>query len=114
MQLRGVSFEYLDPKSIHEFVGTQQGFIAQEVEAVYPQWVHTGRGGFKSVSLPTGFSALTVEAFREQQRDIGELQKENRSLTVRLASISRERRIDRLKIENLEAKVAAIENKLSR
>jgi hypothetical protein len=64
LRLRGVSFEYIDPKSIGELAGERTGFIAQEVEQVLPDWVETGPDGFKKLTI-RGFEALAVEALRE-------------------------------------------------
>jgi hypothetical protein len=64
LQLRGVTFEYIDPNSINELPGTHTGMIAQEVEPLFPQWVTTGPTGFKSIAF-SGFEALTVEALRD-------------------------------------------------
>src|SRR5687768_5367909 len=43
LKLRGVTFEWKDPaKHVGRF-GVQTGFIAQEVEKVFPDWVDTNR-----------------------------------------------------------------------
>jgi hypothetical protein len=65
LKLRGVTFEWKDPEKMGNQPGTQTGFIAQEVETVFPKWVDTTPDGFKGICLPVGFSALTVEAIRE-------------------------------------------------
>ncbi len=65
LKLRGVTFEWKDPEKMGNQAGTQTGFIAQEVETVFPKWVETTPDGFKGLCLPVGFSALTVEAIRE-------------------------------------------------
>ena len=64
LQLRGVTFEYKDPKAIHELSGQQTGMIAQEVEKVFPEWVETAPDGMRRLSI-RGFEALTVEALRD-------------------------------------------------
>ncbi len=64
MGLRGVSFEYNDPKRVGACDGTMMGFIAQDVEPIFPRWVSTGDDGFKAITI-TGFEALTVEALRD-------------------------------------------------
>ncbi len=66
LALRGVEYQYrpeLTPKTLY-LPGRQVGFIAQEVEQVFPDWVSQSEGGFKTVG-PRGFEALTVEALRE-------------------------------------------------
>ena len=64
LALRGVTFEYIDPKSIHELPGERIGMIAQEVEDVFPDWVDTSGHDYKMLTF-RGFEALTVEALRE-------------------------------------------------
>ena len=64
LQLRGVSFEYADPDSGLHPPGRHVGFIAQEVQQVFPDWVGRTPDGYLSVG-PTGFEAMTVEALRE-------------------------------------------------
>jgi hypothetical protein len=64
LRLRGVTFEYKDPKAAHELPGERTGMIAHEVEKVFPDWVETGKDGMKRLSI-RGFEALTVEALRE-------------------------------------------------
>lgn len=65
LALRGVEFEYLPeaPAGFHA-PGRHSGFIAQEVEQVFPDWVVEHDSGYKLVSSK-GFDALTVEALRE-------------------------------------------------
>jgi hypothetical protein len=64
LALRGVSYEFIDPASIGELEGRHIGFIAQEIEKVFPEWVSEGTHGYKVVTI-SGFEALTVEALRE-------------------------------------------------
>jgi hypothetical protein len=71
LELRGVTYEYKDPAAIHELGGEQAGFLAQEVERVFPEWVETGADGYKRLSI-RGFEALTVEALRELRNEAAE------------------------------------------
>jgi hypothetical protein len=90
-QLRGVSFEWVNPEDHANQTGRQGGFVAQEVERAFPHWVQevhgaardaalTPNGKIKSLSLPFEFDALLVEALRE-------LRAENADLKKRLADI---------------------------
>ena len=45
------------------------GFIAQEVEQVYPDWVKTDKRGYKQVNLEH-LNAVLVNAVKEQQTEI--------------------------------------------
>jgi hypothetical protein len=64
--LRGVNFNRKgdDKKQI--------GFIAQEVESIFPEVVSTNSDGYKSMSYDR-LTAVLVEAVKEQQREIEEL-----------------------------------------
>lgn len=64
LELRGVSFEFIDAEAINELSGRQNGMIAQDVEQVFPEWVHEGPDGYKRVTV-RGFEALMVEALRD-------------------------------------------------
>ena len=90
MRLRGVSFEYKDPEAINELSGTRIGMVAQEVEAVFPDWVSEGGHGYKTLSF-RGFEALTVEALRElreeQDRELRDLRARNAQLESRMAEL---------------------------
>ena len=71
-RLRGVTFQWIDPEEYGGgYAGTRMGFIAQEAEQVFPEWVETWDNGYKSIT-PMGLDALTVEAVKElkQENDI--------------------------------------------
>jgi hypothetical protein len=100
-----VSYEFKDPKEFHELSGERIGMIAQEVEKVFPDWVSTGKDGYKRLSY-RGFEALTVEALRQlrQEKDasIAELKSSNAQIQKDLAA---QREIN----DRLEARLAALE-----
>lgn len=75
MQLRGVTFEYRTDqfKSKNFESGKQIGVIAQEVEKVLPELVNQGPDGYKGVDYAK-FSAILIEAIKEQQKQIETLQ----------------------------------------
>jgi hypothetical protein len=74
LQLRGVQFEWKEPDKMGNLSGPQLGFIAQEVEKTFPQWVSSDPDGYKELTI-RGFEALTVEAFRELKNDVEDLKK---------------------------------------
>ncbi len=67
-QIRGVTFEWTE-EALKNNEGKQIGVIAQEVEAMYPELVKTGREGYKAVDY-TKLSAVLIEAVKEQQQTI--------------------------------------------
>jgi hypothetical protein len=67
MQLRGVSFDWRDGPD------SGLGVVAQEVEAVVPEMVHTDEDGYKFVRY-SQISALLIEAMKEQQAHIEALE----------------------------------------
>jgi hypothetical protein len=91
LSLRGVSFQWIDPEKHGGLTGPQMGFIAQEVEGVFPQWVTTAPDGYKSVGLPMGFSALTVEAIRDLATEVqvqrADSQAQNETLKAKNAAL---------------------------
>jgi len=64
MQLKGHTFYYNEPNKPGARPGKCIGFIAQDVEPVFPEWVRTDHDGMKSLAMP-GIEAITVEALRE-------------------------------------------------
>jgi hypothetical protein len=79
LRLRGVSFHWRDPETHGGHAGIQRGFVAQEYEKVFPEWVTTGRDGFKMISTD-GLDALEVESIRT-------LKAENDSLKARVKAL---------------------------
>ena len=73
LALKGVTYEYKDAEAINELPGERIGFIAQDVEAVIPDWIDEGEDGYKRMTI-RGFEALAVESFREQQAQIEALE----------------------------------------
>jgi len=76
MSLNGVSYEWKTEEFTNRgFTEDRQiGLIAQEVEEVLPDLVHTGKDGYKSVDYQS-LSAVFVEAIKEQQKIIESLEK---------------------------------------
>lgn len=86
IKLRGVYF-YWDTKQNPEMVNMpadkQIGFIAQEVEEVYPELVAIGPDGYKIIDYPK-LTPLLVEAIKEQQVQISSLEQRNADLEERI------------------------------
>ncbi|MBL9120590.1 MAG: tail fiber domain-containing protein, partial [Phycisphaerae bacterium] len=90
LSLHGVTYEYIDPAAINELEGTRIGFIAQNVEEVFPDWVDFGPNGFRRLTI-RGFEAVAVEAIRElrdeKESQIRTLQSELDATRQRLAEL---------------------------
>ncbi|MEK6702766.1 MAG: tail fiber domain-containing protein [Planctomycetota bacterium] len=86
LKLKGRSYYYNDPTALGAGEGLRTGFVAQEAEQVFPEWIAES-GGLKTINV-TGFEALTVEALRdlrsETDKQIDQLKAENAELKARL------------------------------
>ncbi|HVF34320.1 MAG TPA: tail fiber domain-containing protein [Candidatus Saccharimonadia bacterium] len=93
LALRGVHYEYLPSDSPMRPAGRHTGFIAQEVRALFPDWVAEDKTGYLTVA-PRGFEALTVEALRdlkaEQDVENEALRSENAALRAEFAAMRAE------------------------
>lgn len=86
-RLRGVSFEWINPGEHGEQSGSHAGFLAQEVEQIFPEWVAeveaTGKDRdlldngqkAKSMYLPNDFDAYLVEAIKQLRSENEELRR---------------------------------------
>jgi hypothetical protein len=63
LRLHGVAFEWKSPEEHGNQTGTQRGFVAQDVEKVFPGWVTTDLEGFEAVDTHQ-IEALEVESIR--------------------------------------------------
>jgi hypothetical protein len=95
LALEGVTFRYREPDTPMTADGVRTGFLAQQVEQVFPEWVGENAEGIKYVS-PSGFEALTVEALRElarrQEATIAELREQADNREQRLARLEMQMR----------------------
>ena len=82
MQLNLVSYSYINDSEKNRV----NGFIAQEVEAVFPELVRTDEDGKKGLAY-SDFGVLAVAAIQEQQALIANLQQENAALRAEIEGI---------------------------
>ena len=101
LRLEGKTYRYKDPTELGAAPGTCTGFIAQEVETVFPSWVAENAAGIKSLTI-TGFEALTVESLRE-------LHQQNEALSVRNDALQAENDALHARLEALEAAVEKLQ-----
>lgn len=79
LKLRGVTFNWNKTVSPNASDKTQYGFIAQEVEKIFPDLVGTDSNGYKTVNY-IGVIPVLTEAIKTQQEEIKELKTENEQL----------------------------------
>jgi hypothetical protein len=81
--------------------GIQIGFIAQEIEKVFPELVDTGADGYKSVKY-ANFTALLVEAVKDQQNQIEKLKSD-------LGRVTKEKEVLESKVTSFELQQESIQ-----
>ena len=83
--LRPATYEY----TLGDAANTKlTGFIAQDVEKIFPGFVHTGQDGYKGIAYQN-FGIIAVKAIQEQQQLIEALEKKNEELEKRLTRLEK-------------------------
>ncbi|MGV8019126.1 MAG: tail fiber domain-containing protein [Ignavibacteria bacterium] len=82
LKLRAVTYKYNDDAEEK----TQIGFIAQEMEEVFPEFVTTNEDGLKGINY-ANVSAVLLEGIKEQQEQINNLDSKINNLESRLSSL---------------------------
>jgi hypothetical protein len=75
MQLHAKTYHYISSNDDRRYYG----FIAQEVEKLFPEFVFSSEGGIKGIAY-SNFSVIAIKAIQEQQELINQLQKKNLEL----------------------------------
>lgn len=93
-KLNGVEFNWINPQEHGNDNNKQGGFIAQEIEKYFPNWItETSVDGVdqalvgdkaKAINLPYEFDALVVESIKELKAQNEELKAKNQELEARL------------------------------
>lgn len=104
LRLRGVTYNWQEPEKHGGASGPQVGFVAQDVEKIFPEWVGSNKEGYKTLMIH-GFEALAVESFRA-------LKARNDKLEERLVDLTDRLNSERIARERLEARLAALEAKI--
>jgi len=87
LQLRAVRYNLKTEVSHPNSNARHIGFIAQELELQFPEFVITNEKGYKAVAYDK-LTTVLVEAIKEQQIEIENLKAENEKLKVSLQKIS--------------------------
>ncbi len=113
LELRGVEFEYTEEAIAERNVaeGPMVGFLAQDVECVFPEWIECDEQGMRFVT-ERGTTALMVEALRdlrnEKDRQIEDLNARHEA-EIRRVECEKD-----AKIAELEARLEKIETALAK
>ncbi len=86
--IRGVSYEVKQEYRANGQTGRHLGVIAQQLEEVLPELVHTDENGFKSVAYAE-LAPVLVEAIKEQQQVIKTQREKITALDERLRKIEK-------------------------
>lgn len=108
MALKGHTFFYNEPNIPGARPGRCIGFVAQEVEPIFPDWVSTDSSGLKSLQV-AGFEALAVEALRDLRAE-----KDAEIAAARAANEANDKKLEELRQENaaLHARLDILEGAL--
>lgn len=113
LQLRGVSFNWdkdgFPEKQFTE--GQDIGVIAQEVETVYPEAVHTDREGYKSVAYSKLVAPL-IESTHELYGMCKAQESQIVALERKIASLEEAKVVNEQRMQNLEKENAALKKDL--
>jgi hypothetical protein len=103
LKIQGVTYHWkVDEYPDKHFSKNEQiGFIAQEVEKIYPQVVLTDKDGYKSIDY-SKLTPILVQAIKEQQKIIEKLQAENTQIKTENDQIKAEN--TQIKAENAQIK----------
>jgi hypothetical protein len=103
-KMRGVSYNWIDQNKSQ---ANQIGVIAQEVEAIYPEFVHTDEKGMKAVNYAQMVGVL-IEAIKELDAKVSSLEAQNSELKAQLTKTQQN------DIETLKSEIESIKALLAR
>ncbi len=91
LDIKGVSFKWKDRRSEGRKSPDRQhyGVIAQQVEEVLPEIVNKGNDGTRRVAYIELIPVL-IEAVKDQQNTISELQKQNTTMLKKMSELEKE------------------------
>jgi hypothetical protein len=110
--LRPVSYHYRDAgKAAFQPEGTHLGFVAQEMQQVFPQWVSEGDDGHLMLSM-RGFEAVAVRAIQELSAENDVMRGENELMRAKTDAVLAENAEMRAANATLRARLDRIEQLL--
>ncbi len=99
LQMKGVTYEMKDSTQ----KGIQYGFIAQELQEVFPTKVETNADGYLSADYGS-YTAIEIEAIKALHEKVAALEKYNDTLRERIESLRSARELISQKIDTIERK----------
>ena len=85
LKMRGVTYYWKDQNKTQN---RQIGLIAQEVEEIFPEFVHTDSNGNKAVNYAQ-MTAVLIEAVKELNAQVEQLKMENKDLEAKVADMKK-------------------------
>jgi len=103
MKLQGIKYNWRKDEfpTMHFNDRRQIGFVAQEVEKVFPEIVNTNEEGFKNIEYAK-LTPMLVEAIKEQQKMIDNLKLENNELKAQNTSLNTKFELQLSEIEKIK------------
>ncbi|MEO5564107.1 MAG: tail fiber domain-containing protein [Chitinophagaceae bacterium] len=86
LQLKPFSYYYKDSRQFAQHRSI--GFIAQEVEKLFPEMVYDIDGGYKGINY-AGFAVVAIKAVQEQQEKIASLEARLQKLEAKLDALNK-------------------------
>ena len=114
LQLNGVSYEWNTeayPEKGFE-KGQQIGLIAQDVEQVFPEFVRADLDGYKGI-IYDKFTAVLVEAIKEQQKIIDNLKLKDKQSETRITELTDQQSQSKAQIEELTRRINKLEETIN-
>jgi hypothetical protein len=114
LELRGVAYEW-DKDKVHGAgfkEGRQIGLIAQEVEKVLPELVHTDSDGYKTLSYDK-LGPVLIEAVKEQQKEITYEKREIAEKDARIERLEKALQKQKKSLETQQAMITAMMARLA-
>ena len=100
--LRPVRYHYRDAgKAAFQPEGLHLGFVAQEVQQVFPEWVSEGEDGYLMLSM-RGFEAVAVRAIQELSAENALMRTANEALIEKLSA---EKKALQMRLDAIEARL---------
>ena len=90
LQLKPISFAWKEPEKQGNLTGPQMGFLAQDVESVFPEWVGVDPQGYKTLTI-RGFEALAVEALKRLKGENDRLKETLTQMQQRIDALEQRR-----------------------